>query len=182
MRIALIGPRGTGKTKVSLMLARSLKMPLLQLDTLISYDSAGKTIPELVAQNNGDWHVFRDIEFQVLQKAAHLEDAILDCGGGIVVDLDANNEEIFSEKKNRLLSGCIVFFLNAPLETIVAKITGDSARPSLSQTKNAEQIYYHRLPYYRRAARHEIFVEKGKRTEAALAILDILKEKYLLKL
>lgn len=177
MNIALIGPRGAGKTKVSMQISRRLKWPVLSLDALISYEENGKSIPSIIEENNGDWHHFRDVEYNVLEKAAKMDDVILDCGGGIIVDVDEAGNEIFSHRKVDILKErSVVFFLHPPLESVIRKITGDAKRPSLSAQKSAEKIFNDRLPYYRKAAHHEIYVIKSERKKAARKILKILSK------
>lgn len=175
MNIALIGPRGAGKTKISIALSRRLKLPVLCLDALISYEEQGKSISAIIEEHQGNWSYFRDLEFQVLSKAALVANVILDCGGGIVVDVDQKGEEIFSKRKVELLKkSAMVFFLHPPLETVVQKIAGDKDRPALSTKKSAENIFQDRLPYYRKACHFEIKVQKGERKEAAMEIYQLI--------
>lgn len=173
MRIALIGPRGVGKTKISLQLARRLRLPLLSLDTLIAYD-AGKSIPRLVKEDG--WGAFRDWEFQALHKSSHLDPLILDCGGGVVVDLDKKGKEVKSERKIRLLQDFTVFFLDAPLQEIKHKILGDKKRPSLSDELQADDLLYNRMPWYQEVMDYRIPVAKGERKKASKRIVDIVEE------
>lgn len=177
MNISLIGPRGSGKTKVSFHLARLLKFPILCIDALISYEENGKTIPQIIEEHNGTWQHFRDTEFSVLKKSLKMDNTIVDCGGGIVIDLDENNSEIYSQRKVSLLrKNSIIFFLHPPIETVVRKIVGDPTRPSLDAVRSAENIYHDRLPLYRKACHYEIHVKKGARKKAALAIHSLLIE------
>jgi len=174
MNIALVGPRGSGKTRISSHLGLLLKRPILSLDAMISYEE-GKTISDLIAERDGDWRYFRDIEYRVLAKAAAMEDVIIDCGGGIVVDLDEQGEEVFSDRKAVVLrERALVFFLNPPFKSVESLITGTGNRPSLSSKMSAEEIYERRLPMYRQIANHEINVTKGRRKKAAKEICEIV--------
>ena len=175
MNIALVGPRGSGKTRISLHLGLLLKRPILSLDTMISYEEGGKSIPDLIAEHDGDWRHFRDVEYRVLAKAAAAENVIIDCGGGIVVDLDERRKEVFSERKAAVLrERALVFFLNVPLDLVSTEIAGAGDRPSLGSESSPEEIFHHRLPMYRQVANHEISVAKGKRKSAAKEICKIV--------
>ena len=91
-----------------------------------------------------------------------------------MVDLDEQGEEVFSDRKAAALTGhATVFFLNAPLQNVMAKLAGADERPPLGD-RSPEEIYQRRLPMYRRVAHHEIKMEKGKRKKAAKEILEIL--------
>lgn len=179
MNIALIGPRGSGKSRVSQHLTRLLTWPVFSLDSLISYEEGGMSIPDLVEHHGGDWRYFRDLEYRVLAKTAAMTNVIIDCGGGIVVDLDEDGEEIYSERKAAILrERAVVFFLDAPKKTVLPRIAGDGSRPSLSAIHGAEEIYKRRLPMYRRVAHHEIPTLRGERKTSAHAVLDILAAEH----
>ena len=174
--IALIGPRGCGKTYVSLLLSQSLKQAALSLDTLISYEANGKSIPDILAEHNGNWNYFREMEYKVLAKATSLEQVIIDCGGGIVIDLDPCGEEIFSQRKAILLQKhAKVFFLRAPTQQSIEKMSGNEHRPALSRDYSAEEIYRKRLPMYERIADYEIRSGRGMYKAAAKKIIDTLR-------
>ena len=111
----------------------------------------------------------------MLAKAAAAENVIIDCGGGIVVDLDERGEEVFSERKAAVLrERALVFFLNVPLDLVATEIAGAGDRPSLGSESSAEEIFHRRLPMYRQVANHEISVARGKRRKAAKEICKIL--------
>jgi len=174
MNVALIGPRGAGKTRVGIHLARLLKWPLMSTDALVSYEAGGKSIRAIVEAPDQGWREFRRREFAVLQKVTAMDGVILDCGGGIVVDLDDAGREVLSERKVGLLrERALVFFLKPPLQQVVAKIAGDAERPSLGDEQTAEEIYRRRLPWYRQACHHELAIIKGQRRKAAEQIASI---------
>ena len=174
MNIVLIGMRGAGKSKVSRRLSVLTKRDVLSSDLLIQYDNAGKSIPEIIEDHNGDWRAFRDMEYATLQKITALDGNIIDCGGGIIVDVDENGEEIYSERKVELLrqSGRIVW-LKGDIKRLAAKVKGDASRPTLSQTQTAEAVMQHRLPFYEKAADIVINIEGKSRKE----LTEIVHEK-----
>ncbi|WP_417820124.1 shikimate kinase [Terasakiella sp.] len=165
MNIVLIGMRGAGKSKISRRLSVLTKRDVLSSDLLIQYDHDGKSIPEIIEECNGDWRQFRDMEYTTLQKITALDSNIIDCGGGIIVDIDEDGHEIFSERKiNLLRANGRIIWLKGDIPRLAAKVKGDATRPSLSQTKSAEDVMYRRLPFYEKAADIIIDIEgKSKR-------------------
>jgi shikimate kinase len=153
LNLALIGGRGSGKSSVAKRLARrNRNFMLFSLDPLIRYEAGGCSIPEIVERHG--WAHFRELEYQVLAKLSEIPSgALLDCGGGIVVDLDANGEECLSERKLALLSRCArVVYLRRDPRYLEARIADDSSRPNLSAQHSFAEIMSRRDPWYREAA------------------------------
>lgn len=175
MNIILIGMRGAGKSKVSRRLSLLSKRDVLSTDLLIQYDNGGRSIPTLLAEHNGDWRAFRDMEYQVVQKVTALDNMIVDCGGGIVVDVDETGQEVYSQRKIDLLrqTGTIVW-LKGDIARLAAKVKGDANRPSLSQIHSAEEMMQRRLPFYEQAADMIVDIEQHTRKQVA----EILHEKF----
>jgi shikimate kinase len=176
MNIVLIGMRRAGKSNVSRRLAFKTKRPVLSTDVLIEYDS-GRTIAQIVTESSGDWHPFRDMEFEVVKKVARLDGVVVDCGGGVVVDLDEHGNEIFSERKIDLLrqSGPIVW-LQGDIARLAAKSRPGHARPTLDATRSAEQIMRHRLPFYERAADYVLDIEGKERPELVEELIELFPD------
>ena len=168
MNIVLTGMRGVGKSNISRRLCLLTKWPVLSTDLLIEYENGGKSIQEIMAGNGGDWRKLRDMEFQVVQKISKFDNVIVDCGGGIIVDVADDGSEIYSERKVDLLkANGRVIFLEADIERLAAKVKGDRRRPTLDETKSAEEVMQRRLPYYRQAADLILEVEGMGRRKAA---------------
>ena len=144
MNLVLIGYRGTGKSVIARRLATLLDRPVVSLDQEI-IGLAGMPIPDIVATHG--WSHFRDLEEKVCREFGAQDGLIVDCGGG-VVEREANFDS--------LRSGGRVFWLRATPTTIVGRIGGDSARPSLtgskSFTEEVEEVLGRRLPLYERLA------------------------------
>jgi shikimate kinase len=153
MNIVLIGMRGVGKSNISRRLSLLTKWPVVSTDLLIEYENGGSSIQEIMAANGGDWHAFREMEFQVVQKISCFDQVIVDCGGGVIVDLAEDGSEIYSERKVELLkaNGQIVW-LKDDIDYLAAKVKGDQRRPTLDETKSAEEVMRRRLPFYEQAA------------------------------
>lgn len=151
--LVLIGGRGCGKSSVSKRLARRNRhFMLFSLDALIRYEAAGLTIPELVEREG--WAGFREREFAVVQRlAAFRSGALLDCGGGVVVDLDASGQEVYSHRKvDALRQDGLVVYLQRDPERLLEKVSGDPNRPVLSNTRSFLELMEQRDLWYRAAA------------------------------
>lgn len=167
VNVAIIGMRGAGKSNVSRRLGFLTKRPVLSTDVLVEYET-GMTIPDYVAEHG--WASFRTRELAIVERIGAMEGVIVDCGGGIVVDLDpASGEEVFSDRKVRALRdrGPVVW-LRGDIDRLAAKTAGDPLRPQLDATRDAADIMRRRLPFYEAAADHVIDVESRKRSEMAL--------------
>lgn len=167
MNVAIIGMRGAGKSNVSRRLGFLTKRPVLSTDVLVEYES-GMTIPEFVAEHG--WAAFRLRELAVLERLAAMDRVIVDCGGGIVVDVDtASGEEVYSERKVQALRdrGPVVW-LRGDIDRLAAKTASDPSRPALDTTRDAAEIMRRRLPFYEAAADQVIDVESTKRSVMAL--------------
>lgn len=175
--LALIGGRGCGKSSVSRrVLARDKRFTLWSLDMVVRYEAGGLAIPEIVERDG--WQAFRDLEARVVEKATSFPDwQILDCGGGVVVDLDEDGAEIFSERKvSRLRDNALVVYLERDLAFLEDKIRGDKNRPDLSATESFAEIMGRRDPWYRRAA-HRVIDARGMRKNQILnAVLTVFYE------
>lgn len=166
--LALIGGRGCGKSSIARNLARGNRnFTLLSLDVLIRYEMGGGRIPEIVEQEG--WEGFRDVEFRVLQRAVAFErGALLDCGGGVVVDLDAAGREQLSERKLSLLrEHCRVVYLRRDADFLEAQIGKDANRPRLSGEQSFRKIMARRDPWYIAAA--HCVLECGERSRSEIA-------------
>ncbi|MBF0588684.1 MAG: shikimate kinase [Magnetococcales bacterium] len=169
--IIVIGMRGAGKSNIARRLAVMTKRDVLAMDLLISYEAEGRSIPEILEAHDGDWRAFRDLEHAVAQKVATMEGVIIDCGGGVVVDLDDGSQEIYSHRKMDLLkaSGTVVW-LKGDIERLAARVSGDASRPSLSATQDAQAIMQRRLPFYQQAAHWTLDIEGRTRKSLAREI------------
>ncbi len=168
MNIVLTGMRGVGKSNISRRLCLLTKWPVLSTDLLIEYENGGKSIQEIIAENDGDWRSFRDMEYQVVEKISRFDNVIVDCGGGIVVDVADDGSEIYSERKIDLLkaNGKIIW-LQADIERLAEKVKDDQRRPTLDETRSAQEVMQRRLPFYQRSADIVIDVEGKRRRKVA---------------
>lgn len=142
--IALIGFMGTGKTAVGRALAEKLGKEFVELDALIER-KAGRTIPEIFQQ--GGEIAFRELEIEVTKEAAERKNAVIACGGGIVL----NKINI-----DRLKKESVIVYLTASPEVILKRTsTDENERPLLKTTdatSTVRELLRFRKPFYERAA------------------------------
>ena len=146
--IALIGFMGTGKTAVGEALAARLGKRFIETDTLIE-KKAGRSIPDIFHQDGEI--AFREMEIAIIKEIAREDNAVIACGGGVVL----NKINI-----DRLKIKCNIINLKATPAVIAARTSGTQGdRPLLDVTdplaRIREMIDYRR-PFYRRAADIEI--------------------------
>lgn len=165
--LALIGGRGCGKSSIAKRLARCNRHFLLfSLDALIRYEADGRTIPEIVEQEG--WTSFREREYEVVRRVSAFEGgALIDCGGGVVVDLDPEGREIFSQRKvEALRRNALVVYLARDVDYLIARIGDDPDRPDLSAIEGFREIMARRDPWYRAAA--DLVLDCGDRSKTVL--------------
>ena len=170
--LALIGGRGCGKSSIAKRLARTNRnFMLFSLDALIRYECDAKTIPEIVAEQG--WRGFREREHEVVGRASAFEGgALIDCGGGVVVDLDDEGREIYSQRKVAALKRhSLVVYLARDTGYMSARIGEDRNRPQLSASESFESIMARREPWYREAADHVLECGNRSKLELARAVL-----------
>lgn len=175
MNIALIGPRGVGKSKVSRKLSKLLSMPIISTDMIAVYEAGGISIADQIKRDNGKWNNFRKLEYKILENLSKSKNLILDCGGGILFDVDRDGKEFFSEKKTNLLkSFCTVFGLSNNVDYLVEKVINDSERPQLSDINSYREVLERRIPFYRSASDFYIPVEGLEPKDIAKKISELI--------
>jgi shikimate kinase len=142
--VALIGFMGTGKTAAGRALAKKLGKSFIELDPLIE-QKAGKTIPEIFREDGEI--AFRELEILVTKAAAGEKDAVIACGGGVVL----NKVNI-----DRLKKEAIIVYLTASPKAILKRTVNDGEkRPLLkvtNPTQTIKELLRFRKPFYERAA------------------------------
>jgi shikimate kinase len=171
--LVLVGGRGSGKSSLAKRLARTnRRFMLFSLDALIRYEADGANIPAIVAREG--WAGFRARELAVVEKVAAIEGgALIDTGGGVVVELDRDGRERYSARKvDALRRHGRVVYLHRALDYLEERADDDENRPTLSGDETFRSVMKRRDPWYRQAADHVI--ECGNRSKTALAreILD----------
>ena len=142
MMIALTGFMGSGKTTVGKVLADFLGCPFMDLDDLV-VKKAGKSIPDIFAQDGEP--AFRLLEAQVLRKTVEKyaeSTAVLALGGGAV--LAPSSAALLHEKT-------VCIYLRASLETLLARLEGETAGRPLADASLADRLAA-REPIYEKTA------------------------------
>jgi shikimate kinase len=136
--IVLVGFMGTGKTTVGRQLSEELKMPLLDMDSML-VERTGKSINEIFAEE-GEPH-FRELERYLSIELAATSGNIISTGGGIVL----NPENIRNFERTGL-----VVCLQALPEEILNRIRHDDSRPLLADDKASKimELLESRKPLY----------------------------------
>ncbi len=147
MIIYFVGMMGSGKSTVSKIFAEKTNYPFIDLDILIQ-EKAKKSIQEIF-EGDGE-KLFRKLESETLE-ALSGEDAVIACGGGIVLK---------ESNLKQLKSGTVVY-LNASIPKLIHRLEKVNNRP-LIKGKNIEDELL------------SILDERGRLyTEAANIIIDV---------
>ncbi len=166
--IALIGFMGAGKTAVGQLLAKRLDKEFVELDSLIE-QQVGKSIPEIF-QQDGEI-AFRELEIGVTREIAKMKNAVIACGGGLVL----NKINI-----DRLRESSRIVYLTASPRVILKRVSAEEGqRPLLevaSPTLTVRELLKFRKPFYERAADITIDTSKLDINSVAEQIIEKLKE------
>ncbi len=164
MNVVLIGYRGTGKSSIGKVVAAQLGRPIVSTDKEV-VRRAGSSIPDIVAAHG--WGYFRDLESAVCQELAGQDNLVIDTGGGAIL----RQENVDAFKRNGRL-----IWLTASVETIAARIGGDTQRPSLTGTKShveeIRDVLTERTPKYQAAADLTVATDGHSVEELATTILQ----------
>ena len=164
MNVILAGMMGSGKTTVSRALSDKLGLEVVDTDAEIIAKHG--RIADIFAKF-GEEH-FRDLETQTVREVCKRDGVIISTGGGCL--LRAENRELF---KN---SGKIIY-LRARLETLVARVEGDTERPLLQggARPRLARLIDERAPIYEGAADLTIDTDDLTVDEVANKISELLK-------
>ena len=142
MMITLTGFMGSGKTTVGKVLADFLGCPFMDLDDLI-VKKAGKSIPEIFAQDGEP--AFRQLEARLLRQTVekYTENPVVLALGGGAVTAPAS-ASLLREKT-------VCIYLRATLETLLARLEGETAGRPLADASLADRLAA-REPLYEETA------------------------------
>jgi shikimate kinase len=143
-RILLTGFMGAGKTTVGALLAERLGWGFVDSDLLVETD-AGKTVAEIF-ETRGE-AAFREMEAAAVRDAASADRLVVALGGG-ALEMAATRDLVAD------LPDALVIFLDAPLETLLARCAGHAdgpVRPVLADRAGLAERWNARLRWYRRA-------------------------------
>jgi shikimate kinase len=143
-RIVLTGFMGAGKSTVGSLLAARLGWRFLDSDSVVEA-RAGMTVAEIFARAGEP--AFREMEAFAIRESAVVDATVLALGGGALET--AGTREFLAS-----LPDCALIFLEAPLETLIRRCSGDAeapVRPVLADRARLAERYDARLAWYRQA-------------------------------
>ena len=142
--IILTGFMGAGKTTVGALLAARLGWCFVDSDRVVE-DRAGMSIGALFERRGEP--AFRQLEADVIRKAAQGERIVLALGGGAL-------ENVVTREFLAALPGWRMVFLDAPFETLIGRCAGQPdapVRPVLRDRERLAERWKARLPGYAQA-------------------------------
>lgn len=163
MNIILIGFMGTGKSSVAALLAKKLSMEYVEMDKLVER-KAGKSVEEIF-ETEGEI-VFRGYEIEVARSLRDKKNAVISCGGGVVM----NKIIIDYLKQNGVIVG-----LFADFQTIRKRVENDLPRPLFKDIEKAEELYNFRKQLYEYFADKKVSTDDKSLEEVAQEIIGIMK-------
>lgn len=161
----LVGPPGSGKTTVGLLLAGALGVGFRDTDADIE-QTAGMPIPDLFIEH-GEPH-FRALERAAVAAALASCDGVLALGGGAVL----------AEPTRAALAGHTVVFLSVELPDAIARVGLGQGRPLLAVNPRATLKHQlaQRRPVYQQVATRTVATDGRTPDEVAAEILASLTD------
>lgn len=157
-RVFLIGPMGAGKSTIGRHLAELLHKEFLDCDHEIERHTGASVA--LIFEIEGE-DGFRRRESAMLEELTRRDGVVLATGGGAI--LAEPNRRLLAERG-------VVVYLQAPIDTLVARTHRDRQRPLLrdgDRREKFEAIMRVREPLYLAAA--DVVVTTDHRAPAAVA-------------
>lgn len=170
--IALVGLMGCGKTSIGRRLAKRLELPFYDSDQEVEI-AAGCSMKEIFSVYGED--AFKSGERRVIARLLDQPVHVLATGGSSI--LDNETQDLLKEKS-------ITVWLNADLETLVARVSRRNDRPLIqdgNQREVLEQLIEECYPVYQKSDIHvKTFDEATNSTvdRVIQAISEFVKENY----
>jgi shikimate kinase len=139
--LVLVGPPGSGKTTVGLLVAQRLGEPFTDVDDVVE-QRAGKPISDIFVDEGEP--AFRALERAVCARLLRTEPGVVSLGGGSVLD----------QRTEADLDGLTVAFLDVAIADAAKRIGFAQSRPLLAVNPRAQwtQLMNQRRPTYQRVA------------------------------
>ena len=165
MKIFLVGPMGSGKSKIGQLLSSQLNLNLIDIDREIEAKFE-KTIVDIFATEGEQ--SFRKKEIDFLTEVNEIEDAVISTGGGII-EASANRDILNKEE--------YVVFLNATVESQFQATKDKTKRPLLNNENPRqvlESLYEHRLELYKSVSNLELSPDLLSNEDIVKEIINFL--------
>ncbi len=165
MKIFLVGPMGSGKSKIGKLLSSQLNLNLIDIDREIEAKFE-KTIVDIFASEGEQG--FRKKEIDFLTEVNKIEDAVVSTGGGII-EASANRDILNKEE--------YVVFLNASIESQFQATKDKTKRPLLNNENPRqvlESLYEHRLELYKSVSNLELSPDLLSNEDIVKEIINFL--------
>ena len=165
MKIFLVGPMGSGKSKIGKLLSSQLNLNLIDIDREIEAKFE-KTIVDIFASEGEQG--FRKKEIDFLTEVNEIEDAVVSTGGGII-EASANRDILNKEE--------YVVFLNASVESQFQATKDKTKRPLLNNENPRqvlESLYEHRLELYKSVSNLELSPDLLSNEDIVKKIINFL--------
>ncbi len=167
MKIFLIGPMGSGKSKIGKILSNKLNLNHYDIDKEIER-SLLLNINEIFESKGEDF--FRSIETDFLKKSKTLNDTVISTGGG-VIEKQENLDLLINEPN--------VIFLNCSVDSQFNNTKRSTKRPLLN-TSNPKlvlkNLYEKRLDSYKQLAKLELLSDSMSNEDIANKIIEYLND------
>ena len=166
MRIYLIGYMGCGKSTLGHLLASTLELEFIDLDTFLE-EKYFRTIPQIFAEEGEAG--FRRKEKNVLHEVSAIDDIIVATGGGAPCFFD--NMEVMNN------SGFCIF-LDVDTASLVNRLIHAKTERPIIKGKSPDELYHFieemmlkRRPFYEKAR----YIIKGNeiKPEQVLKLLEV---------
>ena len=161
--IVLCGFMGCGKTTIGKMLASALDYRFADTDEMLISET-GKSIAQIFAES-GESH-FRDLEHQIVQKAAALSHCVISTGGGVMT---------FERNARLLAQHTTIVHIHRSFDDCYDAIRKRTNRP-LSGSKSREELlslYESRFAAYEKYA-HYTLANNASAEAVAARLRDLI--------
>ena len=165
MKIFLVGPMGSGKSKIGKLLSSKLNFNLIDIDREIEAKFK-KTIVDIFAMEGEE--SFRKKEINFLTEINQIDEAVVSTGGGII-EASVNRDLLKKEK--------YVVFLNASVESQFQATKDKTKRPLLNNDnprKVLESLYERRLELYKSVSNLELSPDLLSNEDIVKKIINFL--------
>lgn len=164
----MIGPPGSGKSKVGRILAAGLGVTVRDTDADIEA-GAGKPVSEIFV-DDGEPR-FRELEREAVRTALAEHDGVLSLGGGAI--MNAATQEALEKYT---ADGGQVVFLDVPLAIAAQRVGMNQARPLLLGNPRAQwqKLMTERRPTYERLATLTVVSSERPGEQVAAEIIEAL--------